>query len=716
MPAGVGKTRLAIEAARTAQPAFADGAAFVSLAAVTDPAALALAVAQALATPLLGNDPLPVQLQRILRRRNLLLVLDNFEHLADGVLLLADWLAAAPDLKLLVTSRERLNLGEEWLYPVAGLGEEAASALFTQTAQRVKPAFDRAGEGVAVADICRLVGGHALAVELAASWTRLMPCAEIAAQIRRDFDFLAGGPRNAPDRHRSLRALFDHSWALLSPVEQRALARLSVFRGGFAAEQAAVVAGATWPLLLGLVDKSLVEASGAQRYDLHDLVRQYAARKLGEMGEVEVARQQHFESYQVLGQQLMHQITGPQAIVSLNRFHQEHDNFQAAMVWGVETQQSEATLALASRLFLFWLRGGHWHEAEQWLQQALVQSGAAETPHVCEALCQLSTFTALQGRYRDAFPFLQRALQMARWLEDPWVLVVGLFVQGQALPDKDQAYAAFEEAIAICHAHETEALFGRFWTEMLWVYGDRLLDYGYVVEAEAKYRESLARYRMLGDVNMVAYPLGNLGRLALRNGRLQEAHDLISESVHYAQGGNRVALGDWLFRLGQVHLYLGELAAAAADLSTTLTLYEEINNIPGQAGVLACLAEVALANGEVTTAGRYIHESMNRYRPIFASIHMLGNVNRQTQYGDVTDSIVRAGLVAAALGEHRRAVTTLSYAEALVAESGYRSVPPLQAKVTAALAALQESLPAAAFQEAFARGRRMTPEEMFLGF
>lgn len=713
---GVGKTRLAIKAARTAQSAFADGAAFVSLAAVADPAGLAQAVAQALNTPLLGSDPPQAQLQRILRSRNLLLVLDNFEQLADAAPVLAEWLAAAPDLKRLITSRERLNLAEEWLYPVAGFGEEAAVSLFTQTARRARPGFDRSGEGAALADICRMVGGHALAVELAASWTRLMPCTEIAAQIRQDFDFLAGGPRNAPDRHRSLRALFDHSWLLLSPAEQRALARLAVFRGGFAAEQAAAVAGATWPLLLGLVDKSLVEASGAQRYDLHDLVRQYAARKLIEMGEADVARQQHFASYQALGQQLMRQTIGPHALASLLRFHQEHENFRAAHAWGLETQQSEATLAMVDSVFPFLLRGGHWQEGEQWLQAAVAQIGDAQSVQVAVGLCHLATFAALQGRYRDANPIHQRAIAMARLLGDPYALVVNLLVQGQASLEKDQAYAAFEEAIAISRAHETDWLVGHYWTELLAIYGDRLLDHGYVSEAEARYRESLARYRMLGDVNMIAYPLGNLGRLALRAGRLREAHDLISESVGYARGGNRVALGDWLFRLGQVHLYLGELAAAQEDLITTLALYEEINNMPGQASVLACLAEVAVANGDVTSAGRYIQESLNRFHAIYASIRMIVNSKRETQSSDATESILRAALVAAAQGKHIWAVMRLCCAETIIAESGYRPTPPLAAKVAAALALLQDNLPAAEFLAAAERGRQLSLEELFTTF
>ena len=246
------------------------------------------------------------------------------------------------------------------------------------------------------------------------------------------------------------------------------------------------------------------------------------------------------------------------------------------------------------------------------------------------------------------------------------------------------------------------------------LYGDRLLDHGNAAEAEAKYRESLARYRLLGDVNMIAYPLGNLGRLALCDGRLEEAHELISESVRYARGGNRVALGDWLFRLGQVHLYLGELETAAADLNTTLTLYEEINNMPGQASVLACLAEVALANGDVT-GGR--SPDPGKHDPLPRDLR----VDRDDRHLESPHAIQRRHRKHPACRPGCRgprsvspAVTLLSCGEAIVAESGYRTVPPLGAKVTTALAMLQDVLSAAELGEATARGRQMSLEELFL--
>ncbi|MCB0037632.1 MAG: AAA family ATPase, partial [Anaerolineales bacterium] len=331
-PGGMGKTRLALEVARQVQADFADGALFVPLAPLTDPANIAQAIAQTLRTPLASSIPPLEQVKRLLSRRELLLILDNFEQLTAGAAQLSELLTAAPNLKLLVTSRERLNLAEEWLFPVPALAE--AMALFSQTAVRVKPDFDQEAEEAAVAQICQFVGGHPLAIELAASWTRVMSCSQIAAQIQQDLDFLAHAPRNAPARHQSLRALFDHSWQLLTSAEQTALAKLSVFRGGFSQEQVQIVAGATWPILLGLVDKSLVETRGDNRFDVHELVRQYTAAKLAELDQLAAAHHAHFAAYHALARHLSGWFTSRKAAESFHQSAHEHDNYRAALQWG----------------------------------------------------------------------------------------------------------------------------------------------------------------------------------------------------------------------------------------------------------------------------------------------------------------------------------------------------------------------------------------------
>ena len=247
-PGGIGKTRLAIEAARQHVALFPDGVYFVPLAPVESPHLLASVIAEALSVSLSGSENASTQLVRALRDKRLLLVLDNFEHLLEGTGLLTD-LLDAPNIKLVVTSRERLNLQEEWVEEVAGLAYPrgrltgtpeayAAVELFVQRAQQVQAGFSLADNTQAVVDICQRVEGMPLGLELAATWLRVMPCQEIAPQIERSLDFLTTAVRNVPERHRSVRAVLDHSWNLLSETERQVLARLSIFRGGFDLEAA----------------------------------------------------------------------------------------------------------------------------------------------------------------------------------------------------------------------------------------------------------------------------------------------------------------------------------------------------------------------------------------------------------------------------------------------------------------------------------------------
>ena len=220
----------------------------------------------------------------------MLLVLDNFEHLVEGADVLSRVLQGAPNVKMLVTSRERLNLQEEWLYTVEALEVPKSSAdnhaerfasvqLFVQSVQRMQPefTFDTAPE--AVVRICRLVEGMPLGIELAASWARIMNCDQIADEIQNSLDFLTSSLRNVPERHRSIRAVFDSSWKILNEDEQRTLRQISIFRGGFAAEAARQVTDTSLFVLSSLVDKSLLMAVEG-RYEIHELLRQYVELKL----------------------------------------------------------------------------------------------------------------------------------------------------------------------------------------------------------------------------------------------------------------------------------------------------------------------------------------------------------------------------------------------------------------------------------------------------
>jgi predicted ATPase len=293
-PGGIGKTRLALAAMAKLREAFADGVHLVSLAPVGEAADIVPTIANALGLAFFGSAAPIEQLLSYLAPKQLLLVVDNFEHLLEEAALLSDILARAPQVTLLATSRERLKLREEWVYAVPGLalppaGNEltldwarySAVELFTQRARQTAGDFAPTGaEMDALIRICRLVEGMPLALELAAPWTRTLSCHEIADEIQYSLDFLSTPLRNVPERHRSIGVVFEQTWQRLPAEERSVLQRLSVFRGGCTRTAAEAVAGATLPVLSSLQDKALVRRTPLGRYELHELIRQFAGAQL----------------------------------------------------------------------------------------------------------------------------------------------------------------------------------------------------------------------------------------------------------------------------------------------------------------------------------------------------------------------------------------------------------------------------------------------------
>jgi tetratricopeptide (TPR) repeat protein len=420
--------------------------------------------------------------------------------------------------------------------------------------------------------------------------------------MQQTFDFLSTSLRNVPQRHRSLRYLFDQTWQLLPPIEQAVLQKLSVFRGGFALAEAETVAGASPPLLLSLINKSLVVADGHGRYDLHELTRHYAAEKLREGGGETAARQLHLQTFVTLAETAEPQLYGPEAIAWFKRLDDELDNFRAALEWSVAHKAGDFLLRLVNSLWWFWFRRGYWREAERWLAAALATVQPADSPSRCRVLLSQSTCIALQGRYDEAAPYLMEAFAMARRLEDAESLVAAQLIFGQALPDVNQAMNSFAEAQAIWEQTGDPQ---KPWmlAYLHYLVGDRLRENGRYLEAADRYRQSLALYRQMGNVDSIAYPMGNLGRLALQQGHLEEASKLISESLALSRAiGNRQGLADWLIPLGLVTLYLGNASDAEVHLQEAFLLHDEVGNRRGLADVLACQALVALAQEEPSGA------------------------------------------------------------------------------------------------------------------
>jgi predicted ATPase/DNA-binding CsgD family transcriptional regulator len=291
---GMGKTRLAVELARSQINNFNDGVYFISLASVLSPSAIDLRIANRLNMRLRDGEDVRSQLLQYLQTRQVLLVLDNFEHLMDGADLVSAILEASPTTKILVTSHVSLNLRDEWVRYLDALAVPdnadiddptaySAIKLFEDCVRRVRGDFSVVDHLDCVIQICRVVQGIPLALELAAVWLKTLSCEDVAEQIQRNIDFLASNQRDIEERHRSIQAVFEYAWNLLSPEEQRVFRRLSVFPGGFGLAAAEQVAGASIHILSELVGRSLLQQSSSGLYHIHNLLRQYAERKLEDL-------------------------------------------------------------------------------------------------------------------------------------------------------------------------------------------------------------------------------------------------------------------------------------------------------------------------------------------------------------------------------------------------------------------------------------------------
>jgi predicted ATPase/DNA-binding CsgD family transcriptional regulator len=358
-PGGIGKTRLALEAAHLLMPPHTPS--FVPLQPLTSPDHLVSALASALEFPFAsGIDP-QQQLLDYLREKAWLLVLDNFEQLLDGAPLLSAMLANAPLLRVLVTSRERLQLVEEWVLEVGGLtyptreGETelySAVELFVQQARRIKADFQLTDQNrAAIGRICRLVGGMPLGIELAAHWVRVLACDAIADELQHSLDFLETSLRNVEPRHRTVRAAFMPTWDRLTPDERTVFMRLSVFRGGFTREAASHVAGASLRSLSALVDKSLLRVDADGRYDLHELLRQYAEEHLMLSGELASARDAHSAYFAAFLQHQWQPLRSQHQREALDAIELEFENSRAAWQWMVEQRK---TAELSRSVYSLW--------------------------------------------------------------------------------------------------------------------------------------------------------------------------------------------------------------------------------------------------------------------------------------------------------------------------------------------------------------------------
>lgn len=542
-PGGIGKTRLALQLAANLQEHFSHGVYYVGLTSLTDPALLAQTIASAVACPVHGAAEPRVELVQWLRQRQLLIVMDNLEHLLDGVDLLAEILQHVPGVRLVTTSRERLNLQGEWLFEVqglpvpalsgAGLEESSAAQLFLQSAQRARVGFmPSAQDRSAIARICRLVDGMPLAIELAAGWVRMLSCTEIADEIERDLHFLASTARDIPARHRSITAVFDQSWSLLEPRERSVLSRLAVFRGGFDRDAAEKVAGATPAVLSSLVSQSLVRRAGPHRYDLHELVRQYCGERLHETTAAVEVHLAHALAVRDLVVEARPLLIGPGQMEWLDRLETEINNVRAALAWTLEAGEITLGLEIAAAQGNFWYQRDYQAEGYRWLVQFLDAPDPGVPPLQRVDAQNGAGYLAFElGEFDAAQALLEKSLAMLEEMPTSPLLGTALVVLGQVQGSQghyEKARATLERALSLAH---DDRYAQRRRGSALMALADVTSMFGDDVRAQYLYAACAAIYREVGDQNAVAYALRKWGWSALACDELDHAEELACESL-----------------------------------------------------------------------------------------------------------------------------------------------------------------------------------------
>lgn len=589
---GVGKTRLAREVATRKMASFTHGVHYVAVSALAVPERLASAVIQSLEIPFVDNLEPDLALITYLREKEILLVLDGFEQLLEGASLLPKMLEAAPGLKLLVTSRERLNLRGEWIFFLDGLdcpsietmGDPTAfdaTQLFMQTARRVQLGFQlKEGDSQHLARICNLVSGLPLAIELAAAWVRSMSLESIATEITQHLDFLSGTARDLPERQQSIRSIFDYSWQRLTEQERVVFSKLSVFRGSFHPQEAKYVTGASLSLLATLVDKSFLQRLPSGRYQVHDLLQHYAHEQLKQApGELTGARDVHCQIYATsLNYHHIASKSTPhhQIVQAVNA---DLENILTAWQWAIQSRNLEAIGMMCQGLADYFQLTSSFRDGEVLFQKALDALGWPEAGYHHVGTQDMLTWELLS-------------------IQAMFSLYIGKLPQART--DLTRCMAFFNdfgnrERVAHCQF---------FLGEITRFVGD-------IHSAQHYYRQSLVNYQLVNDQAGTGFCLNGLGLVATASGELAQARSHFQESlVAFAKTNHE--MGQAIVNINLVDLLIqqGELFAARQSLDTAYTLCQILGHRWGMASCLQHLGDVAKLEGAFEDAKKTYLQSL----------------------------------------------------------------------------------------------------------
>jgi predicted ATPase/DNA-binding SARP family transcriptional activator len=594
-PGGIGKTRLALEAVASWQgdPAVY----FIPLATAPSPDALVPTIAETIGFSFRQTGNPRDQLVDYLRSKHILFILDNFEHLLDGAPLVDHLLRSVPYLSIMITSRFALGMPGEHLLPLGGLRlpqehtlehalENEAIQLFSQAARHVQPDFQLTSDNLsAVIDICHQVAGMPLGILLAASWIRMLTPAEIAVEIRQDLDFLAMGSSDLPSRQHSLRAVFDQSWRLLAPREREISRALAVFRGGFTRDAAEQVAGASLRDLAGLVAKSLLHRRPTGRYEIHEMLRQYAAEKLDQSPEERrQIRERHCDYYLLAVEHWEKELKGPDHDRAMLEMEAERENAHTAWDWAATQGKARRLAGALDGLCLFYTWRGRHVEGETACQLAAENLGqsqaAADQCLLARILTWQSVFTRRLGPTEPAARLLEegsrlleRATQAGWDTRSEQAAILLRTGRLKLNSDRKAARELFQRSLDLYQALTD------LWGMMAAVgsLGALAWNLGDYAEAQRRHQERLAIAGTLGTPHEIAGALMALGRTALIRGRLEQGERLIQEaSAILDELGDRAGIADGLRNRSLALQTLGRFEEAYELMQQGLKLYEEL--------------------------------------------------------------------------------------------------------------------------------------------
>jgi predicted ATPase/DNA-binding CsgD family transcriptional regulator len=634
---GSGKTRLAVEAAGGLAGAYPDGVWMVELASLSEPGLVLQAVAHALGISEQPGRPLLGTLTEELRDKELLLVMDNCEHLIQASSSLAETLlSSCPRLRILATSREPLAVGGEAIRQVGslslpetrngGLSAEdlmgcEAVRLFVKRASDTAPGFGLTeGNAGAVVRVCRMLDGMPLAIELAAAQIGDLTADQVAGRLEGSLDLLQSNGRSAEPRHQTLRSTLDWSYNLLGEMERALFGRLAVFAGGCtldAAEQVCSGRGIeqyeVLDLLVGIVDKSLVmvgsTASGATRYRMLEPIRQYAREKLEVGGGAEEAQGRHAAFFLDVAEEAEPELAGPRSGPWVGRLEEEHDNLRAALSWVLERREAGQGLRFGAALWRFWLAEGYLSEGRKWLDTIL--AGGEQGPERARALEGLGWLAQYQGDIERAKAAYREMLKLSRELDDRGNVATALNSLGTlavSTGDNERAKRYLEENLSVLQRLEEEQDAA---TKIKKYHASNLLgilalnEDGDPARATALWKESLALARETGDAFRIGVSLCSLGYVAVLQGDNERATALCEETLTFArehEDAGEEVVPETLVNLGLAALGKGEYERAISSFDEALAMSRRagrkasiINALEGMASLAGAREEAPLA-------------------------------------------------------------------------------------------------------------------------